>query len=137
MARSLDEPFTLYPLIARTVSTDDARSFVEFSLDPGARFSDGNPLTSADVLFSFALMRDMGRPNHRLYYGKISNAAAPDAHTVRFTFAEPDPELPLIMGLMPVFSNRRRTACGSRKRHSPRSSAPAPTGSRTSMPVPR
>lgn len=106
MARSLDEPFTLYPLIARTVSTDEKRSFVEFALDPDARFSDGSPLTSADVLFSFALMRDMGRPNHRLYYGKISRAEAPDAHTVRFTFAEPDPELPLIMGLMPVFSQQ-------------------------------
>lgn len=106
MARSLDEPFTLYPLIARTVSTDEKRSFVEFGLDPAARFSDGSALTSADVLFSFALMRDMGRPNHRLYYGKITKAEAPDAHTVRFTFAEPDPELPLIMGLMPVFSEQ-------------------------------
>ena len=103
MARSLDEPFTLYPLLARTVSTDAARSFVEFSLDPAARFSNGAPVTSADVLFSFELMREMGRPNHRLYYGKVARAEAPDAHTVRFTFAEPDPELPLIMGLMPVF----------------------------------
>lgn len=103
MARSLDEPFTLYPLIARAVSTDAARSFVEFALDPAARFSNGAPVTSADVLFSFELMREMGRPNHRLYYGKVSRAEAPDAHTVRFTFAEPDPELPLIMGLMPVF----------------------------------
>ena len=104
MARSLDEPFTLYPLLARAVSTDETRSFVEFTLDPAARFSDGSALTSADVMFSFALMRDMGRPNHRLYYGKVAKAEAPDAHTVRFTFTEPDPELPLIMGLMPVFS---------------------------------
>ena len=104
MARSLDEPFTLYPLLARAVSTDEARSYVEFALDPAARFSDGSALTSADVLFSFSLMREMGRPNHRLYYGKVAKAEAPDAHTVRFTFAEPDPELPLIMGLMPVFS---------------------------------
>ncbi|MEP9353057.1 extracellular solute-binding protein [Xanthobacter sp. KR7-65] len=104
MARSLDEPFTLYPLIARTVSTDAARSYVEFELDPAARFSDGSPLTSADVIFSFALMRDAGRPNHRLYYGKVARAEAPDAHRVRFTFTEPDPELPLIMGLLPVFS---------------------------------
>ncbi|WP_408647740.1 extracellular solute-binding protein [Xanthobacter dioxanivorans] len=103
MARSLDEPFTLYPLLARTVTTDGPRSFVEFSLDPRARFSSGAPVTSADVLFSFALMRDMGRPNHRLYYAKVARAEAPDAATVRFTFAEPDRELALIMGLMPVF----------------------------------
>ncbi|MFS8038404.1 extracellular solute-binding protein [Xanthobacter sp. AM11] len=104
MARSLDEPFTLYPLIARAAATDAARSYVEFNLDPRARFSDGTPVTSADVLFSFELMREMGRPNHRLYYSKVGRAEAPDAHTVRFTFAEPDAELPLIMGLMPVFS---------------------------------
>lgn len=103
MARSLDEPFTLYPLLARTVATDAARSFAEFSLDPRARFANGDPVTSADVLFSFALMRDMGRPNHRLYYAKVARAEAPDALTVRFTFAEPDREMPLIMGLMPVF----------------------------------
>lgn len=124
MARSLDEPFTLYPLIARTVSTDGARSFVEFVLDPAARFSNGAPVTSADVLFSFELMREMGRPNHRLYYGKVSRAEAPAAHTVRFTFAEPDPELPLIMGLMPVFC---RTAVD--REHFAETSLTAPVGS--------
>ncbi len=106
MARSLDEPFTLYPLIARSVRTDAARSFVEFALDPRAHFSDGTPVTAEDVLFSFALMRDRGRPNHRLYYAKVAKAEAVDAHTVRFTFAEPDRELALIMGLLPVLSKK-------------------------------
>lgn len=104
MARSLDEPFTLYPLLARSIATDDTRSFVEFKLDPRARFSNGAPVTADDVVFSHALMRDMGRPNHRLYYAKVAKAEALDAQTVRFTFAEPDRELPLIMGLMPVFA---------------------------------
>ncbi|ABS69091.1 extracellular solute-binding protein family 5 [Xanthobacter versatilis] len=103
MARSLDEPFTLYALLAQSVTSDAERSFVAFALNPAAHFSDGSPVTADDVLFSFTLMRDMGRPNHRLYYGKIARAEAPDTHTVRFTFTEPDPELPLIMGLMPVF----------------------------------
>ncbi len=104
MARSLDEPFTLYPLLARGIATDAARSFVSFQLDPRARFADGAPVTADDVLFSFALMRDVGRPNHRLYYGKVAKAEALDPLTVRFTFAEPDRELPLIMALMPVFA---------------------------------
>lgn len=104
MARSLDEPFTLYPLLAEAVATDAARTEVTFALDPRARFSDGRPVTADDVIFSFELMRDVGRPNHRLYYGKVARAEALDERTVRFTFAEPDRELPLIMGLMPVFS---------------------------------
>eukprot|EP01031_Cornospumella_fuschlensis_P014084 gene14084-17216_t len=40
MGRSIDEPFTLYGLLAETVETDAARSFVEFTLRDGARFSD-------------------------------------------------------------------------------------------------
>ncbi len=31
MARSYDEPFTLYGLLARTIETDDARSYVTFA----------------------------------------------------------------------------------------------------------
>lgn len=104
MARSFDEPFTLYPLLAQSVATDAARSFVEFTLDPRAHFSSGAPVTADDVLFSFGLLRDKGRPNHRLYYGKVAKAEARDGRTVRFTFAEPDRELPLIMGLMPVLA---------------------------------
>ena len=45
MARGYDEPFTLYGLLARTIETDDARSYVTFTLDPAARFSDGTPVT--------------------------------------------------------------------------------------------
>lgn len=102
LARSYAEPFTLYGLLASGVDTDEARSFVTFTLDPRARFSDGTPVTAEDVLFSFTLLRDKGRPNYRFYYTKVAKAEAPDARSVRFTFAAPDRELPLIMGLMPV-----------------------------------
>lgn len=104
MARGYDEPFTLYPLLAAGVETDEARSFVTFRMDPRARFSDGTPVTTADVAFSFELLKTKGRPNHRLYYGKVSRVERPDAARIRFVFETPDRELPLIMGLMPVFS---------------------------------
>ena len=103
MARNYDEPFTLYGLLARTVETDDARSYVAFTLDPAAHFSDGTPVTADDVVFSWALLRDHGRPNHRAYYSKVAKAEILDARTVRFDFADGnDRELPLILGLMPV-----------------------------------
>src|SRR3954465_637606 len=103
MARGNDEPFTLYGLLAKTIETDDARSYVTFRLDPLARFSDGRPVLAEDVLFSWALLRDKGRPNHRLYYAKVAKAEAPDARTVRFDLSGAnDRELPLILGLMPV-----------------------------------
>src|ERR1700733_9332345 len=103
MARGYDEPFTLYGLLARTVETDDARSYVTFSLNPAARFSDGTPVTADDVAFSWQLPRDHGRPNHRTYYSKVAKAEILDPLTIRFDFADGgDRELPLILGLMPV-----------------------------------
>ncbi len=103
MARGYDEPFTLYGLLAQSVDTDDARTYVTFHLDPRARFSDGKPVTAEDVLFSWQLLRDHGRPNHRQYYSKVAKAEALDPRTVRFDLAGADDrELPLILGLMPV-----------------------------------
>ena len=103
MARGENEPFTLYGLLAKTVETNDERTFVTFHLDPGARFSDGTPVTAEDVLFSWKLLRDHGRPNHRQYYSKVAKAEALDPLTVRFDLAGAnDRELPLILGLMPI-----------------------------------
>jgi peptide/nickel transport system substrate-binding protein len=103
LTRDFDEPFTLYGLLARTVETDDARSYVTFSVNPAARFSDGTAVTADDVAFSWQLLRDHGRPNHRTYYSKVAKAEILDPLTIRFDFvAGGDRELPLILGLMPV-----------------------------------
>jgi peptide/nickel transport system substrate-binding protein len=103
MARGYDEPFTLYGLLARTVETDDARDYVTFHLDPAARFSDGVPVTAEDVVFSWQLLRDHGRPNYHAYYSKVVKAEVLDRRSVRFDLAgSNDRELPLILGLMPI-----------------------------------
>jgi len=103
MARGDDEPFTLYGLLAQSVETDDDRTFVTFRLNPRARFSDGQPVLADDVLFTWALLRDHGRPNGRQFYSKVAKAEALDPLTVRFDLAGAnDRELPLILGLMPV-----------------------------------
>ncbi len=103
MTRDYDEPFTLYGLLARTVETNDVRSYVTFALNPAARFSDGTAVTADDVVFSWQLLRDHGRPNHRTYYSKVAKAEILDPLTIRFDFADgSDRELPLILGLMPV-----------------------------------
>jgi peptide/nickel transport system substrate-binding protein len=105
LARGYDEPFTLYGLLAESVETDAARGAVTFTLNPAARFADGRPVTPDDVIFSWELLRDRGRPNFRIYYAKVVKAVATDAHTVRFDLAgSDDRELPLIIGLMPVLA---------------------------------
>ncbi len=103
MARGYDEPFTLYGLLARSVETDAARSYVTFNLDERARFSDGTPVTPEDVIFSWQLLRDKGRPNFRTYYAKVTKAEVVGKHSVRFDLSgAEDRELPLILGLMAV-----------------------------------
>lgn len=103
MARSYNEPFTLYGLVAETVATPEDRSFVEFRVNPRARFSDGVPVTAEDVLFSWQLLKEHGRPNHRTYYRKARSATVLDRYTIRFDLTgAADRELPLILGLMPV-----------------------------------
>ena len=105
LARGYDEPFTLYGLLADSVATDAARSFVTFSINPAARFSDGKPVTPEDVIFSWELLRDKGRPNFRTYYAKVVKAEATGTRTVRFDLSGADDrELPLIIGLMPVLA---------------------------------
>ena len=105
MARGYDEPFTLYGLIARGVETNAQRSYVTFHLDPTAKFSDGTPVTAADVIFSWQLLRDKGRPNHRTYYAKVAKAETIGERAVRFDLSgSEDRELALILGLMPVLA---------------------------------
>lgn len=105
LARGYDEPFTLYGLLADSVETDAARTYVTFTIHPAARFSDGKKVTAEDVVFSFGLLRDKGRPLFGIYYGKVAKAEAIDTRTVRFDLSGADDrELPLILGLMPVLA---------------------------------
>lgn len=103
LMRSADEPFTLYGFIAETVETPPDRSWVEFTINPNAKFSDGQPVTVDDVIFSLELLRDKGRPNYRSYYSKVERIERIGDRGVRFHIGNADDrELPLILGLMPV-----------------------------------
>ncbi len=102
MGRSWDEPFTLYGLLAESVETDEARSWVEFTIRPEARFSDGSPVTVEDVLWSYETLGTEGHPRYRGSWEKVAKAEATGPRTVRFTFTEPDRELALIMGMRPI-----------------------------------
>ncbi len=109
--RSPDEPFTAYGLLAREIEMPEDRSFVVFHLDPRARFSDGKPVTSADVVFSYEMLRTHGKPFHRSSLGRVASVATPDALTVRFVFGPTaDRETPLIVGSIPIFAKHATDA---------------------------
>lgn len=102
MARSYDEPFTLYGLLAESIETDEGRTYVQFTLREGARFSDGSPVTVEDVLWSYETLGTLGHPRYQGAWKKIAKAEAVGDRSVRFTFNVEDRELPLILGLRPI-----------------------------------
>lgn len=102
MQRSYDEPFTLYGLLAESVEVDPDAMWVEFTLNPAARFSDGTPVTINDVIWSYETLGTEGHPRYLGAWQKIDSIDAVGERGVRLTFKEADRELALIMGLRPI-----------------------------------
>ncbi len=102
MGRNWGEPFSLYGLLAESIDVADDRQTFTFKIRPEAKFSDGKPVTAADVVFSMETLRDKGRPNYKNYYSKLTKVETPDDQTVIFHQEVGDRELPLILGLMPI-----------------------------------
>ena len=103
MGRSYDEPFTLYGLLAESVTTGPNRTWVEFTLRPEARFSDGSPVTVEDVIWSYETLGTQGHPRFRAAWQKVASIDPVGDRGVRLTFNTPDRELALIMGMRPIF----------------------------------
>lgn len=98
MQRSQNEPFTLYGLLAKSVEWDADRTYIQFNLNPDARWSDGKPVTADDVIFSFKLLRKMGRPPFSSRLDNVKRIEKLGEHSVRFDFKDgSDRELPLII----------------------------------------
>lgn len=103
--RSQDEPFSVYGLLAQTITVAPDKGWTEFALRPEARFHDGKPVTAADVVFSFNSLMEKGDPSYRITYRDVTKAEALDAQRVRFTFKDgSNRQLPLQIGEFPVFA---------------------------------
>jgi microcin C transport system substrate-binding protein len=62
-------------------------------------------VTSADVVFSFDILKQKGHPAYRVVLRDVAKAEAIDAHTVRFTFAvTTNRDLPLVAAGLPILS---------------------------------
>ncbi|MBE2192416.1 MAG: ABC transporter substrate-binding protein [Alphaproteobacteria bacterium] len=105
MARSWDEPFTMYPMIAESVEIPEDRSSITFTLNPAARFQDGTPITTDDVQFSFETLKEKGRPNMRNVYKLIKSVKKTDPQKITFILGKGyDRETVMILSMMPVLS---------------------------------
>lgn len=103
MVSSADEPGAAYCHVASAVEVAEDHSWVAFDLRPEARFHDGHPITSEDVVWTFNTLREQGRPSYRQYYADVASVAADGPARVVFRFKNnQNRELPQILGEMPI-----------------------------------
>jgi len=100
-----DEASVEYGRIAEKLETPADRSWVTFHLNPKARFSDDQPITSADVKFSFETITSKGHPLYASYYAGVKEVEILDDQRIKFHFKDANNnELPIILGQLPVLA---------------------------------
>lgn len=103
---SSDETATMYGLLADDMTLAPDRMAMTFHLNPKARFNNGDPVTAADVKYSFDTLVAKGAPQFKSIFADVKRCVVLDGQTVRFDFKSLNRELPLIVGGVPVFSRK-------------------------------
>ncbi|GIX08769.1 extracellular solute-binding protein [Elioraea sp.] len=99
MASSQDEASTEYCDLAEWVEVAPDRTWVAFELRGEAAWHDGRPVTAEDVAWTFATLREHGRPFYRAYWGDVVQVLTEGPRRVVFRFRDgANRELPLILG---------------------------------------
>lgn len=106
-----------YGLLAESVEYDEGKTWAIFHMRPEARFSDGEPVTAHDVVFSHYLFLEQGLQSYAEAVSKrVLSAEALDDHTVKFTFATGISRRSLVnqVGGIPVFPKNWYEKTGAR-----------------------
>ena len=102
MQQSLEDPGTSHGLVAEAFSYPDDYSSATYRLHPDARWHDGEPITTEDVIWSFEVLKEIS-PLYNRYYANVTTAEAVSEREVKFTFDQTgNRELPHIMGDLTV-----------------------------------
>lgn len=88
MARSQDEPFSVYPLVADSLEHPEDMSWVAFNLNSAARFHDGKPVTSEDILFTVETLKKNSSPFFKRFYQIISHFKTSGPYRIEFQLSE-------------------------------------------------
>jgi microcin C transport system substrate-binding protein len=98
LAGSLDEVSSGYGLVAEAVRYPDDFSFAAYRLRAEAKWHDGQPITTDDVIFSFEAQKKYS-PQLSAYYRHVVKVEKTGEREITFTFDGPgNRELPQIVG---------------------------------------
>ena len=102
-----DEAQTMYGLLADEMLVAPDKSSITFRLNPRARFSNGDPVTSEDVKFSYdTLTSKYVLPSYPTDYAGVARAVVVDARTIRFELKDKTSDQMFKLGRLPVFSHK-------------------------------
>jgi microcin C transport system substrate-binding protein len=102
--RSLDEPYTVYGLIAQSMERSEDGLSLRFRLNPKARFADGTPITAEDVKYTFELLMTQGSMQYRTQFEAVKEVQIEAPDRVRFDFKHNENRtLALDIASLPVF----------------------------------
>lgn len=105
MTQSLDEPMSMYGVIATDITVADDHLSAAFTLRDTAKWHDGTPITADDVVFSFNTLKSKGDPTYKILYAPIASVKKTGKNVVTFYFADAgNKELPFVAGQMPIIS---------------------------------
>ncbi|MDO5624706.1 MAG: extracellular solute-binding protein [Pseudomonadota bacterium] len=104
---SLDEEGAAYGLLAEDVQVAEDRLSATFTLRREARFHNGDAVLARDVKHSFdTLIGPHAAPGYKTLLADVAGVDVVGERTVRFRFSQPNRELPLTVGGLPVFSHQ-------------------------------
>ncbi|MGO4003438.1 extracellular solute-binding protein [Pseudomonas fluorescens] len=102
--RSLDEPYTVYGLVAEKLERAEDGLWLRFYLNPKARFADGTPITAEDVRYTFDLLMTQGSLRYRAQFADVKGVEVESPRVVRFDFKNNENRtLALDIATLPVF----------------------------------
>lgn len=102
--RSLDEPYTVYGLVAERMERGADGMSLRFFINPKARFADGKPITAEDVRYTYDLLMTQGSLSYRTQFQDVKGVEVESPTQIRFDFKSNESRsLPLDLAGLPVF----------------------------------
>ena len=100
-----DEPMTMYALLAEELLIAPDKSSMTVRLNPKARFHNGDPVTPADVKYSFdSQAGKFASPSLQSQYAGVERAVVLDERSVRFDLKDRTTDTLFVIGALFVFS---------------------------------